>query len=87
MVFLKEMAALASRINVDTWTVPPGRFSLHTFPGHIMHYHLNVYKDNMMFEKCQHISLSQWLDRWCGRLYSRDVATLLVLDISARDMK
>lgn len=48
--FLKEMEALVSRREADSWTVPAGMVPVQTFLVHITQFLVNVYKDAALFE-------------------------------------
>lgn len=83
---MKEMSAQEFKRRVDSWTVTARPVPIQTSLLRIIHLLGNVYKDATIFAKCQHISLSASSDRWQGRLYSKNVATLLALDASAQDI-
>lgn len=42
----------------------------------------NVYKDGTLRNKCRHILLLQWFEKWWGHFYSMDADTLQALDTS-----
>lgn len=58
-VFLNEMAALASKRRVGSWTYPLRLVSVQTFLGHIINFVGNVYMGAMSLEKFQHIYFLQ----------------------------
>lgn len=57
-VFAKEMVAALLRRRVDRSTVPPGIVLIQTFPARIKHFIGNLYKDEMLYEKCRHTPFS-----------------------------
>lgn len=83
-VFVREMAALASKKQFERWTVLPGYLSMQLFSAYMQRSFRNVNKDATLFAKCRHILHSHCFENLHGRIYTTDVKTLLVLDTLAK---
>lgn len=86
-IFVKDMAALASRKTVDSWIVPSsGLLAVQNFPDYMLYLIDNVYRETGLFEVFRQLPLSQWAEKWRGRFYGMDMNMLLALDALAQGL-
>lgn len=80
--FIMAMEAISSRIVTQSWEVPADLDPLQTFPVHIMHFVGNMYEDGALYEKCRHIPMLQWSEKWRGQFYIMGIKSLFALECS-----
>lgn len=75
-----EMGALPLPVSVDRWAAQVLFASIQSFSAHSIHLNGTAHKYTTSSDKCDQVRLFYSFDKWYGRLYDKDIETLLVLD-------